>query len=135
MGLIFTASGDQASFQHSSGLVEPLLRWLVPQISAELLHAVILLVRKGAHLTEYAIFALLLWRALRQSPRHELPPWDWSLVKLALLLTALYAASDEFHQLFVPFREASVWDVLLDTTGGALALIALWSFGKWRKCW
>lgn len=135
MGLIFTASSDQGSFGHSSRIIEPLLRWLLPQISAETVHAVVVAVRKCAHLTEYAVLALLVWRALRNSRRPEMPPSDWSQFRLALLLTALYAASDEFHQLFVPSREASVWDVLLDSTGGALALAALWGIGKWRKCW
>jgi VanZ family protein len=48
---------------------------------------------------------------------------------------ALYAASDEIHQAFVPCREASVWDILLDTTGAAISLLCLWGIGKLRKRW
>ena len=48
----------------------------------------------------------------------------------SLLLVAVYALSDEFHQLFVPARTGSIYDSLIDTTGG---LIALSLFALWRK--
>ena len=38
----------------------------------------------------------------------------WS-PSLALILSCLYAASDEFHQVFVPGRTASARDILIDT--------------------
>jgi VanZ family protein len=41
-----------------------------------------------------------------------------------------YAASDEFHQIFVPNRTALVSDVLIDTSGGVAGLLLLW---LWRK--
>jgi VanZ family protein len=62
-------------------------------------------------------------------------PWIWREARLALLLVALYAASDEFHQLFVSSRDAAVHDVLIDTAGGAASLLALWIIGRWRKHW
>jgi VanZ family protein len=68
--------------------------------------------RKGAHLTEYAIFGALLLRALgRAAP--------------ALAGGALYAASDELHQHFVQGRHASPLDVLLDTAGVAVGVYVL----------
>jgi VanZ family protein len=68
--------------------------------------------RKGAHLTEYAILGALLLRALgRQAP--------------AIAAGALYAASDEVHQHFVRGRHASPLDVLLDTAGVALGVYVL----------
>ena len=63
-----------------------------------------LILRKGAHMTEYAVLALLLVRALgREAP--------------ALALGVLYAASDELHQAFVRGRHASPIDVAIDTVG------------------
>ena len=62
-------------------------------------------------------------------------PWLWAHAWSALIFVALYATSDEIHQAFVPTRQASVWDVLLDTTGGAFGLLFLWIFGRWRKHW
>ena len=56
-------------------------------------------------------------------------------ILLALALAALYAASDEIHQTFVPSRQGSVWDVLLDTAGAAFGLLCLWTIGRLRKRW
>jgi VanZ family protein len=52
-----------------------------------------------------------------------------------LSLVFLYAASDEFHQRFVPTRTPLVSDVLIDTCGGAAGLFAVWIFGRLRKRW
>ena len=60
--------------------------------------------RKGAHLTEYAILGALLLRALgREAP--------------ALAAGILYAAGDEVHQHFVRGRHAAPVDVLIDAVG------------------
>ena len=80
-----------------------------------------------------AVLALLLWRALRKPGHGEARPWQWSQAGFALALTALYAASDELHQVFVPPRQGSVWDVLLDTLGGAVGLLCLWAVGRLRQ--
>ncbi len=135
MALIFSASSDQASFQHSSRIVAPLLRWLIPGISEQSVHLTVMLVRKGAHLTEYAVLALLLWRLLVRVWPKPVRTWSWVDAGRTILIVCLYAASDEFHQRFVPSREASVRDVLLDTLGGFLALILLWLIGRWRQRW
>jgi len=135
MWVIFAASSDRQSFQHSSRFVEPFVRWLFPHLSDDAVHAFVMLVRKCAHLTEYAVLALLLWRALPKPPEPNAHSWRWSEVGLVLGLVALYAASDEIHQAFVPSRQGCVTDVLLDTTGAALALLCLWAVGRWRKHW
>jgi VanZ family protein len=92
-------------------------------------------VRKCAHLNEYAVLALLLWRAVRRPVKNDLRPWGWPEAGLALAIVFLYAASDEFHQIFVPMRTALVSDVFIDTAGGAAGLLALWIIGRWRKHW
>lgn len=132
MGLIFSASGDQASFSHSSRIIEPIARWLFPHISDQAIHAIVVFTRKGAHLTEYAVLALLVWRALRKPRKDDPRPWGWSEAGLALALTALYAAADECHQLLVPSRQGSVWDVLLDTLGATVGMLCLWAVCRWR---
>jgi hypothetical protein len=73
-----------------------------------------LVLRKGAHMVEFGLLALLWWRALgRPAP--------------AAAIAVLYAVSDEWHQSFVEGRNGSPVDVLIDTTGVALALgAALW---------
>ncbi len=135
MALIFTASADAHSYEHSSRILEPLLRWLFPHLPEAQIHAVHELFRKGAHLTEYAVLALLLWRGVRKPLKNHLRAWDWREARLTMLLVMLYAASDEFHQRFVPTRTSQVSDVFIDTCGGAAGLLALWLIGRWRKHW
>jgi len=135
MAVIFTASSDTRSYEHSSRLVEPLLRWLFPHLPEAQIHAIHELFRKCAHLAEYSVFALLLWRALRKPVKNVPGPWNWRVVRLVLLLVMLYAASDEFHQQFVATRTSLVSDVFVDTAGGAAGLLALWLIGRWRKHW
>jgi VanZ family protein len=135
MALIFSASSDSHSYEHSSFFIEPLLHWLFPRMSQSRVEAIHHLTRKCAHLTEYAVLALLLWRALRQPVKNDPRPWGWPKAGLALAIVFLYAASDEFHQIFVPTRSPLVSDVFIDTAGGAAGLLALWIFGRWRKRW
>ena len=82
-------------------------------------------VRKGAHMTEFAILSVLLflWLGL----------WEMTLLRrgmTAFLATAFYAASDEFHQLFVPGRSGRVSDVLIDSSGALLGVIVFILFCK-----
>jgi VanZ family protein len=69
---------------------------------------------KIAHFVEYFIFGWLIYRWITSSNRC----WDR---RCALLMTILigagYALSDEWHQSFVPGRDASLWDVLFDAAG------------------
>ena len=133
MALIFSASSDSHSYKHSSRLIAPLLHWLFPQMPETRVDAIVYFARKCAHLTEYAVLALLLWRAVRRPVKNDPRPWIWPEAGLALAIVFLYAASDEFHQIFVPTRTAQVSDVFIDTAGGAASLLALWIIGRWRK--
>ena len=74
---------------------------------------------KLLHATEYAALGLLLLRALKG----EHLPWRTALL-LALLLTSLYGASDEWHQSFVPGRDSEITDWYADTMGGGLGAVA-----------
>jgi VanZ family protein len=69
MSLIFLASTDLASAQHTSRFIGPFLSWIVPNVSPEATQAVQFFVRKAAHVTEYAILAALLLRAFSASQR------------------------------------------------------------------
>jgi len=66
--------------------------------------------RKGAHITEYAILGALLYRALGRE-------------ELTLAAGIAYAATDEFHQHFVRGRHASPVDVAIDAVGVALGML------------
>ena len=84
------------------------------------------LVRKAAHMAEYAVLALLFCHALRVSgARHP--------ARLALAMSLSYAATDEFHQSFVGGRGPSAVDVMIDTAGAALALAGKGIIKKLRR--
>lgn len=132
MTLIFSASSDAHSSEHSSRFFEPILHWLFPQMAQSRVDEIHHVFRKCGHLTEYAVLALLLWRALHASA-NSLPTWSWPKVGGTLLLVCFYAATDEYHQRFVATRTPQVSDVFIDTIGGAIGLLALWFFQHRRK--
>jgi VanZ family protein len=120
LGVIFVGSTDLMSAEHTSRIIGPILRWFNPDISAETVMQVQFFVRKAGHVTEYAILAMFLWRALRSGSR-------WKMKMSILFLSAwfgcaIFAASDEFHQSFVPSRTASPGDVAIDIFGALIGL-------------
>jgi len=72
--------------------------------------------KKLAHLTVYAVLYLLLFRAFYSTTLHAARPLFNSHLA-AVVIAVLYAISDEIHQYFVPFRTATIRDVLIDTAG------------------
>jgi VanZ family protein len=131
MTLIFGASTGLGRPENTSRIVRPILVWLFPHISDHAIDQVHFVVRKTAHFVEYSILGLLLWRLVRLDPAWEsCRSWQyWT----ALLLAALYAASDEYHQKFVPGRNAAVSDVLLDTCGAGVGLALVWAARRLRR--
>lgn len=122
MGFIFFASTGQLSASNTSRFIRPLLLWLFPDISDAGLLFGHFIIRKTAHFVEYAVLALLAARAFLSSA-HNLLRRQWLLV--SFVLVALYALFDEFHQSFVATRTGSIYDSLIDMSGGATALVLL----------
>ena len=124
MIFIFIGSTDLLSAAHTSRFIGPFLRWFAPDVSEATIASVQLVVRKLAHLTEYAILAMLLCRVLRL--------YRERIFAVVLGIAALHAALDEFHQSFVASRTASPWDVLIDWIGavGGITLYALFANRK-----
>lgn len=132
MAVIFGASADSHSYEHSSRIVIPLLRWLFPHMAPWEMERIHDFLRKCCHVTEYAIFGFLVFRALNHSS-NPLPLWSWPRVCGALLAVVLYASSDEYHQSFVPSRTPQVLDVCIDTLGGVLGLSLAFVFSYYRS--
>lgn len=135
MAVIFTASGDARSSQRSSLYFDPLMHWLFPWMPQTQVDAWHYAFRKLCHMIEYAVLAVLAWRAIRQPVRGDQRPWRWDEAGLALSLSLLYAATDELHQVFIPTRTGQISDVLVDVVGGAGGLAVLWCSGKAVKRW
>jgi VanZ family protein len=119
MIFIFIGSTDPLSAEHTSRYIGPFLHWFAPNLSDATIGTVQLVVRKCAHLTEYAVLGVLLVRALRRFAP-------------AVIVAVIYAAFDEFHQSFVASRTASPWDVAIDCLGAFLGL-CLWRLFRNRR--
>lgn len=135
MALIFYGSTGALSTQNTSRIIGPLLRWISPSITDDTVRTVQFTIRKCGHVTEYAILALLIWRALRQPVRGDTRPWTAAHARAAVLIAFAYACSDELHQAFEPTRQGSILDVMIDTLGATLAVVILWKLGKSRNWW
>jgi VanZ family protein len=129
MLLIFAGSSDVLSAEHTSRFLVPFLRWLDPTISVQAIIAIHFAVRKIGHFTEYAVLALLLWRALRGGFGAVA---KGMIAAAVFLITAAFAASDEFHQSFVATRTASAHDVMIDCIGALVAVLFCVMFGGRR---
>ena len=119
-GLIFYLSTQKFGSSFSEGLLKEALgsvHWHVSAYTFEILH---LLIRKLAHLTEYGILGLLLYGSLEWEPQMS---WNFRRMVLALLIVAAYSLTDEFHQLFVPGRGASLVDCGIDIAGGGVGML------------
>jgi VanZ family protein len=126
LAVIFLGSSDLMSAEHTSRFLVPVLRWLKPEITADAIAKIQFFVRKLAHLTEYAILAALLWRAVYRGTNLKT---RMSMVFVtASVVSILIAASDEFHQSFVSSRTASAGDVLIDMIGAIIGLMLGWAF-------
>lgn len=101
------------------GIWGGLIFWLssIPNLSSGL-GTWDLILRKGAHIAEYGILVFLLWQAIFHSVKLSRTKVNFSAGMLALL----YAISDEVHQSFVPTRNSSVYDILIDSIGIILVL-------------
>lgn len=131
LGLIFLDSTDLMSAEHTSRFIVPFLRWLKPDISPDTLASIHIIIRKCAHVGEYAILALLLFRAaicMTNLKRSML-----ILYASVWIVCFLVAATDEFHQTFVVSRGPSATDVMIDSAGAILGLLIGTVFAKRRS--
>ena len=87
---------------------------------------------KHAHFVTYGVLAaLVVWGLTDRAPART----TWATAAAAVALAALYGASDEWHQSFVPGREVSALDLAADTAGAAIAAVALraWAIIRARQ--
>lgn len=83
------------------------------------------LIRKVAHMSEYAILALFTYYALIKIAFNKR-----IIFQITFLISFLYACSDEFHQLFISGRSGQFTDIIIDSTGCLIMLLFLY---LWQK--
>lgn len=124
MAVIFLFSAQNG--EESSGMSAKLLSLLSrvfrfsPSPDAEAMLS--FLVRKAAHMTEFGVLALLWLGTLCAASGKA--KWTYPA---AFVLSSVYAATDEFHQLFVSGRAGRVTDWLIDSSGAVLFLWFGWA--------
>jgi VanZ family protein len=132
LGVIYLSSTKLGASENTLRFLGRLIELLQPEgdaVSPESMGRLNFVVRKVAHITEYAILTLLLVRAL-QYGRQALRP---GVLLMASALSLLYAVSDEIHQQFVSGRSATAKDVALDAFGALLVLVGLFLWAIHRK--
>ncbi len=123
IGVIFYMSSGQGSMEETSRFIRPVLEFLFPAASAETITLYHAFIRKCAHFTEYAVLALMAYRALANA--------EFRLMR-SILLVAVIASLDEFNQSFDAARTGSINDVFLDIAGGTAMIAVIWVSGKFR---
>lgn len=123
MALIFFLSHqDKDESRKTAEWILQIFRWL--HITPELLIRwhIPLLVRKLAHFTEYFLLYFLVFRVMRLyvGEGKNVLFYSW-------LICVCYAATDEFHQTFIPGRVGQVMDVGIDALGALAAMLISWA--------
>ena len=129
IGVVFFLSSSQGSTTRTSPIIRPLLEFIFPGATEGTLIIYQNYIRKLAHFAEYAILAFFASRAFWNSTVRFLRKfWQFS----AFILVFSVAATDEYNQSFNILRTSSVYDVLLDMSGGLVMIFILTLFQKNR---
>jgi len=143
LGVMYYFSTDSLSSSHTQSIFDKIFLRFKPNASKHTLELMNHFIRKSAHVIEYAALGALLFRALRGDNQFR---WRLRWAVYALIFTASWALLDEFHQSLTRSREASIWDVLLDSSGALLGLTLIglyvrrgqatrssWTRKPWRR--
>jgi VanZ family protein len=125
IGVIALESTTIFSAQNTTGPLRALYQWFVGPVSNAEWAPIHMMIRKTGHFTGYGLLALMWLRA-----------WWITLPKsvfltdalLALLGTAMTASADEVHQMFLPGRTGSPWDILIDCSGAITLQLLVYLF-------
>lgn len=131
---IFSMSAKDAT--QSTGMSGGLIRRIAPFLRGdfdslstlqqeEFIESLQNIVRKFAHITEFALLGALTYGSMYFTVAGK-----WKRPLFAFVLGGLYALSDEIHQIFVPGRAYQLSDVAIDCLGVAIG-IALMAAAFW----
>ena len=130
---LFSSQTGEESGDISRGLMDSIFSFLhLDEEGEALLHH---LIRKAAHMTEYAVLGasvcvlffylsdIRLWNGMSRR----------GMALCALAFSAFFAATDEIHQAFVPGRGPAVKDVLIDSVGAAIGIALIYIVGRYKR--
>jgi VanZ family protein len=127
--LISGFSTHYFSGEQTSRIIVPFFHWLFPGASAQTLRLIHVAIRKMAHMMEFGAFSMSIFYGVRADQNG----WTMRWSVITLLIAVCYAGLDEWHQSFVPKRQARLDDVLLDLTGAFLAQAVVYLVVRFRR--
>ena len=119
---IFWLSAASFSGDHTESMLLVLLSHFNLHVSNEILEKINLILRKSAHVVEYAILSILLYFVFLDRDRFF---WRTRYAYWCIAGASAYALTDEFHQLFVRGRGASFIDCCIDAAGAAVGMVVI----------
>lgn len=114
------------SGEETARIIIPILHRIFPFATDRELRWMHIGIRKLAHVTEFGAFSIAVFHGVRRNR----PGWNLRWAAITLVIAVSYAGLDEWHQSFVPLREARIRDVLIDTTGALMAQILVWIYAR-----
>ena len=78
-------------------------------------------IKKSAHIVEFAVLSILMYRALKNTGYSKQTSSYYTIA-----IASFYGITDEIHQMFTPGREPTIRDALFDTIGAILAIYFIW---------
>ncbi|MGB2677961.1 MAG: VanZ family protein [Candidatus Acidiferrum sp.] len=127
--LISLFSTHYFSGEETARVIIPLLHRLFPAATPHMLRVMHVGIRKLAHVSEFGIFSITVFHGIRRGRSG----WRFSWAVATLVIAVAYAGMDEWHQSFVPVRQASARDVAIDALGAMLAQVLVWAYANWRR--
>src|SRR4051812_8851631 len=124
LAIQFLFSTDSFSSDHTSRIIFPILKFLLPQLRTDQLFLLHHVIRKLGHISEYCVLGVLTYRALQLNIQNPM-----TVRTLTCLGIAAAAVFDEWHQSFVPARTSAAGDVVFDLIGGICAILFMF---VWR---
>ena len=125
ISVIFYLSSSNGAMSNTSRFIRPLLEWLFPLMPEETLQIYHGYIRKFAHFAEYSALAFFASRAFWSSSIEIFRKY-WFIFAFGLVVCI--ASIDEYNQSFNVLRTSSIYDVLLDASGGLTIVILIWFF-------
>lgn len=127
IAIISLFSTDSFSNDNTGSIIEAVLRAILGRsFSEQVFDLIHYMIRKSAHVSEYAILSGLWYRAVNPGLRG----WSRKAAITACTLSIIYAALDEFHQAFTSNREGRPLDVMIDSAGVLAAIAIIWFYNK-----
>ena len=126
--LISVFSIQYFAAERTGRVILPVLHWLFPWATRGMLHLMHFRIRKTAHVTEFGIFSITVFRGVRAG--RSGCKFNWAFT--TLVIAVLYAALDEWHQSFVVLRHATPRDAAIDAIGALLAQCFVWGYATRR---